>query len=61
MGPSDWCLSFCPPLPPAHSSGNQYLPGFPMKIDFPSLLYMDPNIRYSATKTVSLLFNAIPA
>ncbi|XP_057571104.1 hydroperoxide isomerase ALOXE3 isoform X5 [Hippopotamus amphibius kiboko] len=43
------------------SSGNRYLPGFPMKIDISSLLYMEPNIRYSATKTTSLLFNAIPA
>lgn len=47
------------PLTP--SPGNRYLPGFPMKIDIPSLLHMEPNIRYSATKTASLLFNAIPA
>lgn len=59
------CRSLClvavllPPLLP--SSGNRYLPGFPMKIDIPSLLYMEPNIRYSVTKTTSLLFNAIPA
>uniref|UniRef100_A0A8C2S360 Arachidonate lipoxygenase 3 n=1 Tax=Capra hircus TaxID=9925 RepID=A0A8C2S360_CAPHI len=46
---------------PGDSSGNRYLPGFPMKIDIPSLLHMEPNIRYSATKTTSLLFNAIPA
>ncbi|XP_057571102.1 hydroperoxide isomerase ALOXE3 isoform X3 [Hippopotamus amphibius kiboko] len=44
-----------------YRSGNRYLPGFPMKIDISSLLYMEPNIRYSATKTTSLLFNAIPA
>uniref|UniRef100_A0A8C0DSS9 Polyunsaturated fatty acid lipoxygenase ALOX15 n=1 Tax=Balaenoptera musculus TaxID=9771 RepID=A0A8C0DSS9_BALMU len=43
------------------SRGNRYLPGFPMKTDIPSLLPTEPNIRYSATKTTSLLFNAIPA
>lgn len=53
------CLSASPAS--LHSSGNRHLPGFPMKIDFPSLLHMEPNIRYSATKTASLLFNAIPA
>ncbi|XP_061032841.1 hydroperoxide isomerase ALOXE3-like [Eubalaena glacialis] len=43
------------------SKGNRYLPGFPMKTDIPSLLPTEPNICYSATKTTSLLFNAIPA
>lgn len=52
---------FCPSASLLPSSGNRYLPGFPMKIDIPSLLHMEPNIRYSATKTTSLLFNAIPA
>uniref|UniRef100_A0A452URI6 Polyunsaturated fatty acid lipoxygenase ALOX15 n=1 Tax=Ursus maritimus TaxID=29073 RepID=A0A452URI6_URSMA len=47
--------------PTSGARGNRHLPGFPMKIDFPSLLHMEPNIRYSATKTASLLFNAIPA
>lgn len=48
------------PLPFTSSSGNRYLPGFPMKVDIPSLLHMEPNIRYSATKKTSLIFNAIP-
>ncbi|TKC47987.1 hypothetical protein EI555_000274 [Monodon monoceros] len=43
------------------SNENRYRPGFPMKTDIPSLLSMEPNICYSATKTTSLLFNAIPA
>lgn len=54
-------IGFCPSASLLPSSGNRYLPGFPMKIDIPSLLHMEPNIRYSATKTTSLLFNAIPA